>query len=72
MRKSGFARADFLIDRESGELFLSEFNNLKFLEGSKKSIGSEKETCILFDKDVVSRSIPTLFCEEDDIERSML
>ena len=43
-------------------------DNLKFLEGSKKSVGSEKETCILFDKDVVSRSIPTLFCEEDDIE----
>lgn len=41
--------------------------NLKFEQGSTKSVGDESEFSILLDKNIHVDSIPTLFCEEDDV-----
>ncbi len=41
--------------------------NLYFERGSSKSEGNEGEFAILLDKSVKSDSIPTLFCDEDDV-----
>lgn len=41
--------------------------NLVFERYSSKSEGSESEFAILLDKTVNSHSIPTLFCDEDDV-----
>lgn len=41
--------------------------NLVFERFSSKSEGSESEFAILLDKTVKSHSIPTLFCDEDDV-----
>lgn len=41
--------------------------NLVFERYSSKSEGSEKEFSILLDKTVNAHSIPTLFCDEDDV-----
>lgn len=41
--------------------------NLIFEKGSTKSEGSEGEFSILLSKEANAQSIPTLFCEEDDV-----
>ena len=41
--------------------------NLYFKRGSSKSEGNEGEFAILLDKTVKADSIPTLFCDEDDV-----
>ncbi len=41
--------------------------NLYFKQGSSKSVGNEGEFAILLDPTVKSDSIPTLFCDEDDV-----
>jgi Fe-S cluster assembly protein SufD len=42
--------------------------NLDFKKGARRSKGTEEEYVILFDKGVRSDAIPTLLCEEDDVE----
>lgn len=41
--------------------------NLYFERGSKKSRGREEEYALLLNKGVKADSIPTLFCDEDDV-----
>lgn len=41
--------------------------NLEFKKGSRKSKGKEEEFTLILNKDVKSHSIPTLFCDEDDV-----
>ena len=41
--------------------------NLYFRQGASKSEGREGEFAILLDKGVDAHSIPTLFCDEDDV-----
>lgn len=41
--------------------------NLYFKRGASKSEGREGEFAILLDKEIKAHSIPTLFCDEDDV-----
>jgi len=41
--------------------------NLYFERGSTKSVGKEEEFAILLNKGIKADSIPTLFCDEDDV-----
>ncbi len=41
--------------------------NLYFKKGASKSEGREGEFAILLDKEIKAHSIPTLFCDEDDV-----
>lgn len=41
---------------------------IDFKKGSSKSIGKEKENCILLSPDVKSKSLPMLLCSEEDVE----
>ena len=41
---------------------------IDFIEGSKKSVGKEKENVILLSDTCKSRSLPILLCHEEDVE----
>ena len=41
---------------------------IDFIEGCKKSKGSEIENCILLDDSSISRSCPMLMCHEEDVD----
>ena len=41
---------------------------IDFIEGCKKSIGEEKENCVLLDDTSISRSCPMLMCHEEDVQ----
>lgn len=43
---------------------------IDFKKGSRKSVGKEKEVCLLLDDDSRSLSLPTILCAEEDVDIS--
>jgi len=41
---------------------------IDFISGASKSIGKEKENCVLLSDTAISRSVPILLCGEEDVE----
>ena len=40
---------------------------IDFIKGCKQSIGEENENCVLLSDDCISRSLPQMLCEEEDV-----
>lgn len=55
-----------------GSLNENSMKNFKgtidFKEGCRKSVGKEKEHCILLSKTAISKALPILLCHEEDVE----
>lgn len=43
---------------------------IDFKRGSRKSVGKEKEVCLILDDESKSLSLPTILCEEEDVDIS--
>ncbi|MBR1377458.1 MAG: SufD family Fe-S cluster assembly protein [Bacilli bacterium] len=51
----------------NGKSYKTFKGTVDFIEGSKKSIGKEKENTILLSNNAISRSLPMLLCHEEDV-----
>lgn len=60
-------KVEGVLDNKSRKVFRGVID---FLEGSSKSIGREVENCLLLSDSCIERSLPALYCHEEDVTGS--